>query len=185
MEDQEIIALYWLRDETAIRETDRKYGAFCHSLAMNVLSVREDAEECVSDTYHRAWEAIPPERPTAFRAWLGRIVRNLSINRWRHDRAQKRYAGAEVLLSELADCIPSPERTEEVLEGEALAEHICGWLDALPQADRRLFLLRYWNGEALKTLAPAWGTTPNKLAGRMLRLRKSLGAYLTERGVAL
>lgn len=185
MEDQEIIALYWLRDEAAIRETDRKYGGFCHGLAMNILSVREDAEECVSDTYHRAWEAIPPEKPAAFRAWLGRIVRNLSINRWRHNRAQKRYAGAEVLLSELTDCIPSTERTEEILEGQALALHIDGWLDGLPEADRRLFLLRYWNGEELKALAFAWGTTPNKLAGRMFRLRKSLGAYLTERGVAL
>lgn len=185
MEDIEIVDLYWKRDETAIKETDYKYGRFCQSLAMNILSVWEDAEECVSDTYQKAWNAIPPEHPNAFRAWLGKIVRNLSINRWHHNRAQKRYQGAEELLSELADCIPDSKTTESILEAQELSEYISDWLRALPAMDRTWFVRRYWNGEPLQTLAASSGITPSTLAGRMFRLRKSLRNYLTQKGVAL
>ena len=185
MEDQAIIELYWERDETAIRETDLKYGRFCHSLALNILSLREEAEECVNDTYHRAWNSIPPERPRAFRAWLGRIVRNLSINRWYYHRAQKRYQPVEEMLSELVDCIPEPRTTESILEARELTVYINEWLDTLLRRDRVLFVRRYWNGEALQKLATSCGTTPNRLAGRMYRLRESLRTYLTEKGVSI
>lgn len=185
MEDIEIIDLYWNRNETAVRETDNKYGGFCHSLAMNILSVWEDAEECVSDTYQKAWNYIPPERPHAFRAWLGRIVRNLSINRWHQNRAQKRYNGTDKLLSELADCIPDTNTTDGILEARELSEHINDWLGTLTAMDRALFVRRYWNCEQLQSLAESSGTTPSKLAGRMFRLRKSLQNYLTKKGVAL
>lgn len=185
MEDHEIINLYWNRDETAIWETNYKYGRFCHSIAVNILSVIEDAEECVSDSYHKAWDSIPPERPHVFRAWLGRIVRNLSINRWHHNRAQKRYAGMETLLSELSDCIPGSETTEEIVESQALTGHINDWLDSLTDTERLLFIRRYWNGEQLKPLASLIGTTPNRLAGQMYRLRNRLKSYLAEKGVAI
>ncbi len=185
VDDQNIIHLYWQRDEAAIRETSDKYGGFCHSIAMNILAVSEDAEECVSDTYHQAWNSIPPERPNVFRAWLGRIVRNLSINRWHHNRAQKRYAGVEMLLSELSDCIPDTQTTEEIVELHALSEHLNGWLDTLTDTERQLFVRRYWNGEPLNELASVAGTTPNKLAGQMYRLRNRLQCYLTERGVVI
>lgn len=185
MEDNEIINLYWNRNEAAIRETADKYGRFCHSLAMNILSVWEDAEECVSDTYQKAWNAIPPERPDAFRAWLGRIVRNLSINRWHHNRAQKRFAGVEELLSELGDCIPDSKTTEDILDAQELSAHISDWLNTLSVTDRALFIRRYWNGEPLQKLAPAAGISPNKLAGQMFRLRKDLQKYLEIRGIAI
>ncbi|NMA94418.1 MAG: sigma-70 family RNA polymerase sigma factor [Clostridiales bacterium] len=185
MEDHEIINLYWKRDEAAIQETSYKYGRFCYSIAMNILSVLEDAEECVSDAYHKAWNAIPPEKPIAFRTWLGRIVRNLSINRWHYNRAQKRYAGAEILLSELSDCIPDTKTTEEIIESQMLSKYISDWLDTLSDTERLLFIRRYWNGEKLKQLAIIAGTNPNELAGRMFRLRKSLSTYLTEKGVAI
>ena len=107
MEDSEIITLYWNRDERAIAETSTKYGSFCQRIAQNILTVREDAEECVSDTYQQAWTSIPPLRPQRLRPWLGRVVRNLAINRWRRNHAQKRYAGLEALFSELEECIPS------------------------------------------------------------------------------
>lgn len=80
MEDIQIVELYWQRDERAVAETERKYGAFCYGIAKNILSIKEDAEECVNDTYHRAWNAIPPQRPVYLRSWLGKIVRNLAIN---------------------------------------------------------------------------------------------------------
>lgn len=185
MEDMEIIALYWKRDEQAIRETERKYGRFCQTLAMNILLVCEDAEECVSDAYHKAWTAIPPERPRAFRAWLGKIVRNLSINRWRYNRAQKRGLGAEELLSELAECIPERQTTEELVEARALSQYLDDWLLTLSDPDRALFVRRYWSGEPLQTLADLSGIPPGKLASRMFRLRKGLQQYLREREVAL
>ncbi|NLJ40351.1 MAG: sigma-70 family RNA polymerase sigma factor [Clostridiales bacterium] len=185
MEDYEIIDLYWNREETAIQETMNKYGRFCYSIAINILSISEDAEECVSDTYHKVWNSIPPKKPLAFRGWLGRIVRNLSINRWHYNRAQKRYNGIEILLSELSDCIPDTDTTEGILEDQALSQYINDWLDTLSATERRLFVLRYWNGVGLNHLATSFSTTPNKLAGKMYRLRTSLRAYLTERGVAV
>ncbi|MGI6616232.1 MAG: RNA polymerase sigma factor [Dethiobacteria bacterium] len=185
MEDQVIIELYWKRDEAAIQETDLKYGRFCHSLALNILAQQEEAEECVSDTYHRAWNAIPPERPLALRAWLGKIVRNVAINRWYYHRAQKRYQPMEEIFSELADCVPEPQTTESIVEARELTDYIDKWLDTLPKRDRVLFVRRYWNGEALQKLATSCSTSPNKLAGRMYRLRENLRTYLTEKGVAL
>ena len=106
MEDTQIIDLYFARDERAIEETDAKYGRFCLTLAKNILTLPSDAEECVNDTYLHAWNAMPPERPRLLKGWLGRVVRNLSLDRWRHAHAAKRYAGMDVLLSELDDCVP-------------------------------------------------------------------------------
>ena len=101
MEDTQIIDLYWDRDQGAITATAGKYGGFLHTLSWNILRSHHDAEECVNDTYFRAWNAIPPERPHAFRTWLGRITRNLSIDRWKAGRTQSRGAGLELLLGEL------------------------------------------------------------------------------------
>lgn len=185
MDDREIITLYQSRDETAITETDRKYGPFCRRVAENILTVREDAEECVSDTYHAAWNAIPPQEPRSLRAFLGRIVRNLSLDRWRAGRARKRYNGVEVLLSELEDCVPDGETAEEALDRRALGETISRWLDGLPEEERRLFLRRYWYGDAVKTLAEEAGCTENQMAQRMLRLRKQLRRVLEAEGVDL
>ena len=88
MEDVEIIELYWQRNEQAIAETAQKYGAFCHSIAKNILSIDEDAEECVNDAFHQAWNAIPPQRPVRFRAWLGKTVRNLALNLWNKNQSR-------------------------------------------------------------------------------------------------
>ncbi len=107
MEDPQIVELYWQRDETAIAETDAEYGGFCRRIAQNLLGIREDAEECVNDVYGEAWSSMPTERPEKLRAWLGRVVRNISIDRWRQNHAQKRYAGMESLLSELDECVPA------------------------------------------------------------------------------
>ena len=103
MEDREIVALYWQRQEQAIAESRQKYGRFCHRIARNILSIPEDAEECVSDTWMKAWDTMPPQRPDSLRAYLGCLVRNLSISRYRANRAQKRYDSMEILLSELGE----------------------------------------------------------------------------------
>ncbi len=185
MEDHEIVALYWERDESAIRETDRKYGGFCQKIALNLLGIREDAEECVSDTYLAAWNAMPVQRPALLRSWLGRVVRNLSVDRWRKSRAQKRYAGMELLLSELDECVPSPMTVERAAEAREIGDAIDRWLRTLKEEDRDLFLRRYWNGDRLDELARERGMSQNTLAQRMRRLRLSLKDVLEKEGVDL
>lgn len=185
MDDDQIIELYWIRNETAIKETEHKYGRFCHSIAYNILSVWEDAEECVNDTYQKVWNAIPPQRPNVFHAWLGKIVRNLSLNRYEYNHATKRYAGGDILLGEISDCIPDPGTVEAIIEAKELSGYISNWLDALPETDRALFVRRYWSGVGVSDLAKMIGTSPNKLAGRLFRLRTGLKTYLEEKGVRL
>ncbi|MBD5161694.1 MAG: sigma-70 family RNA polymerase sigma factor [Oscillibacter sp.] len=185
MEDVQIIDLYWLRDERAIRETDIKYGGFCHKIAMNILHSFQDSEECVSDAYGRCWDTMPPQRPMSLRAYLGTILRNLSISRYRSGRAQKRFGGAEVLLSELNDCVPAPENVQRTLEAAELGDFINRWLRGLETEDRALFVHRYWNGDGVKELAGELGVRPNALTKRLLRLRESLRRSLEKEGLSV
>lgn len=185
MEDIQIIDLYWLRSEQAIRETDSKYGPFCHRIAMNILHSFQDSEECVSDTYGRCWDTMPPQRPGSLRAYVGAIVRNLSISRYRACHAQKRFGGAEVLLSELGDCVPAPEQVQRTVEAGELSGIISGWLQELDPEDRNLFIRRYWNGDSVKELAGELGVRPNALTKRLLRLREYLRRCLEKEGIAI
>ncbi len=185
MEDSAIIDLYWARNEQAISETRRKYGAYCSAIARRLLGSPEDAEECVSDTWHAAWNAMPPERPGSLRAWLGRVVRNLSLARWNREHRQKRDRGVTELLSELEDCLPAPATAETALEARELGRALDAWLAGLTQADRRLFLRRYWYGLSLKDLARGTGMKPDQLAQRMFRLRRSLREALEKEGIDL
>lgn len=185
MEDVQIVDLYWLRDERAIQETDTKYGGFCHKIAMNILHSFQDSEECVSDAYGRCWDTMPPQRPMSLRAYLGTILRNLSISRYRSSRAQKRFGGAEVLLSELNDCVPAPENVQRTLEAAELGDFIGRWLRGLEQEDRALFVRRYWNGDGVKELAGELGVRPNALTKRLLRLRESLRRSLEKEGIGV
>ena len=185
MEDAQIIDLYWQRDENAIRQTDCKYGAYCRKIALNLLGSREDAEECVNDTWHQAWLLMPPERPLRLKSYLGRIVRNISVNLWHKNHAGKRGNGLELLLSELEDCLPSGQNVEREVEEARLGEVISGWLRTLPRNDRVLFVRRYWYGDALNSLADEWGISPGKLSQRMYRLRRSLRAVLEREEIAL
>ena len=182
MEDAEIIELYWQREERAIEETARKYGAYCQGIAYNILGVYEDAEECVSDGYQRSWESIPPERPGRFRAWLGTLVRNISINRWKRERAAKRGGGFSLLLEELGDCLPAPVDTEEAAELQELGRQINRWISRLGEDERRLFLRRYWYGDSIPALAESLGISQNGLRQRLFRLRRGLRAFLEKEG---
>ena len=185
MEDLQIINLYLNRDETAILETDKKYGTFCHSVALNVLSIKEDAEECVNDAYLRAWDVIPPQRPTKFGAWLGKVVRNIAINLWNKNHRQKRYAGMEQILDELQDCIPSPQTVDREIEEKELTEVINEWLLSLSKSDRVLFVRRYWIGISINELSKEYSTTPNILAKRMYNLRQKLKFTLEQEGYSI
>ena len=185
MEDGQIVELYWQREEDAIRVTEQKYGGFCRRLSMNILHSFQDSEECVNDAYGRCWDTMPPQRPASLRAYLGVIIRNLSISRYRSAHAQKRFGGVEVLLSELTDCVPSPESVQRTVEAGELGELISRWLEGLPEEDRALFIRRYWSGEAVKELAREAGARPNAVTKRLLRLRESLRRTLEKEGVAL
>lgn len=185
MDDAKIIELYFRRDEQAIAETDGKYGGYCRTLAGNILTLPQDAEECVSDTYLQAWNAIPPERPLRLKSWLGRVVRNLALDRWRRDHAAKRFSGMDLLLSELDECVPSGVSVEDDYDAGALRDALNAWLHALPEDDRALFLRRYWYGNAVKTLAAQTGRTAQQTAKRLYSLRQKLKAYLELEGIAV
>lgn len=181
LDDPDIVALYHKRDERAITESDAKYGSLCRSIALRLLGHREDAEECVNDTWFSAWNAMPPERPAFLGAFLGRITRNHAISRWRRDHAQKRFDGMEILLSELNDCVPGADTAQLNLERRELAGWISAWLDQTQAGDRWLFLRRYWYGEPVEELAAQLGIRPNTCSQRLLRLRKSLRTFLEAR----
>ena len=186
MEDNQIVGLYWQRSEDAIPETARKYGAYCLSLARNLSDTREDAEECVNDTYYEAWTSMPEERPDNLRAWLGRVVRNIAVDRFRKNRAQKRDGRLDVLLDELDECVPDPSADpERAAESAEISLAVDRWLRTLEDEDRRLFVRRYWYGDALNRLAEASGEDAARLAQRMFRLRKKLKEALEKEGIGL
>ena len=186
MEDDRIIDLYWERDQGAITETASKYGGFLWNISWNILRSHGDAEECVNDTYLRTWNAIPPARPTAFRAWLGRITRNLSLDRWKQSKAEKRGGDrVEVLLGELDDCLPAPNETEKHLEDQEIAALISAFLRTLPKENRLMFLRRYWYGEAVSDIAARLNCGEPRVKSALHRTRKALRAYLENEGVAI
>ena len=185
MEDAAIIELYWQRSEQAIEETRTKYGAYCYAIAVNLLRSPEDAEETVSDTYHAAWNAMPPEKPGCLRAWLGRVTRNLSLGRWNREHRQKRSGAGTELLGELGDCLPTPDTAWQTLEEVELRRVLDEWLAGLPKLDRILFVRRYWYGDALQELANRRKISPQRLAQKMLRLRRSLKKALEKEGIRL
>ena len=186
MEDRQIVELYWTRDQGAITATEEKYGAYCGAIAGNILGSAEDAEECVNDTWLRAWNAMPPERPRVLSAYLGRITRNLSLNRLTKLRAEKRGGGqAAVALEELGDLVSDRETPEAALDRRELVRAIDGFLGTLPKARREFFLRRYWYFDSVPALASRFGMTENNVSVTLSRLRCALRDYLTERGFVL
>lgn len=175
--DLEIIDLYFARNEQAIAKTDRKYGRTCMNVSMNIVESRPDAEECVNDTYLKAWQAIPPARPNSLCAFLCRIVRNLSINRLREMRAAKRSRDLTVSLEELEECV-----TVDLRHADRLADLLSDFLESQEELDRKLFMGRYWHAVPVKDLADEYGMTPNAVSLRLGRIRERLRRFLEEGG---
>ena len=184
MEDQQIIRLFFERSEQAITELSRKYGALCFQIADNILDDPQDAEECVNDAYLGAWNTIPPARPDPLRAYVCRIVRNLSLKKLRANSALKRGGRFEVSLSELEDCIPAHSLDEQLAAGE-LSAQINAFLAALRREDRVMFVRRYWFAQPLSEIADAFGTTENNVSVRLGRIRRKLHTYLERKEVTL
>lgn len=186
MDDNKIIDLYWARSQQAIAESDRKYGAYCRAIARNILPQAEDAEECVNDTWLRAWNAMPPQRPTVLQAFFGKLTRNLSLDRWRREHAAKRGGcQTQLALEELEDCLAARERVEESLDAEHTARIISDFLRTLPVTDRQLFVRRYWSLDSIQSLARAFAMSQSQVKSRLFRIRQRLRIVLEKEGVAL
>ena len=181
MQDNDIIALYFERNQDAIRHTQNKYGSYCHSVSMNILNSRSDAEECVNDTWVRAWNAIPPHRPSVLRTFLGKITRNLSINRLKDIHRQKRNPDLLLSFDELSECISLPEDTTDT----QLCAYLNQFLSVTDPFDRQLFVGRYWYGRSVGNMAKHHGLTSNAVSQRLKRTRQKLKAFLEERGYSV
>jgi RNA polymerase sigma-70 factor (ECF subfamily) len=186
MDDQQIIDLYWARSENAISETAEKYGKYCHTIAYHILHNDEDSEECVNDTYLRAWEAMPPQRPHRLSAFLGKITRNLSLDRYKRLAAEKRGSGQVPLaLDELLDCVPTGDSAEKTVDDLALTESLNRFLGTLSVDSRRIFLRRYWYLTPVKEIAADCSISESKVKMSLLRSRKELKKFLEKEGIAL
>ena len=184
MEDEKIIELFWNRSESAISETAQKYGNYCYSIAYNILTNSEDAEESVSDTYMAAWKAMPPRRPSILASFLGKITRHLSIDRWRSRNRYKRGGGEIVLaLEELEDCIADSQTVEMALERKQLAVVFNRFLDSLPEMERRVFLCRYWYLDPIADIAGYYGFSVSKVTSMLHRTRKKRRTTLEKEGL--
>ena len=186
MEDVQIIELYWQRSQQAIEESQYKYGAYCRAIARGILDLEEDAEECVNDTWLRAWNAMPPQRPGILSAFFGKLTRNLSLDRWRRGRAAKR-GGSQVgvALHELEDCLPDRRTPDERLEAGETAALISDFLRAQPELDRRLFVRRYFHLESVSALAGRFSLTQGQVKSRLHRTRHRLKLALEKEGIAV
>lgn len=183
MDDKDIIALFLQRNGEAIAEADKKHGAYCRSIAGNILHDSRDAEECVNDAYLAAWNAIPPHKPDSLKLFLARIVRNLAFNRYNEARTEKRGGGGTALvLDELAECIPDRGDASAELERRELGEIIRDFVRGLPPRERRIFVRRYFFTDTVKSIAERYETTENNVTVILFRTRKKLKERLLKEG---
>ena len=179
MEDRQIVQMYFDRNEDAISQTAVKYGKYCYTIAYNILHDFEDSEECVNDTYLKAWHTIPPQRPQELTAFLGKITRNLSINVYRRHTAEKRGSGEmELALDELEDCVASLGSTNDRVDEMALVDILNSFLTSLSTQHRKIFMRRYWYVSSVKEIAYEYGITESKVKMALLRSRNKLKTVL-------
>lgn len=184
MEDGKIIELYYMRDQAAIAETDRKYGQRCRTVANNILSSEQDSEECVNDTYLAAWNNIPPEYPVYFCSYLVSIARRIAISRLRTRCADRRGGGEYALcFEELGQCMNSDADPERELEARELARGINRALDKLSPADRSIFVSRYWLMEPVANIAGAMGCSISRVKSSLFRSREKIRKQLRKEGL--
>lgn len=183
MADRRIIDLYWQRDENAVRETDAVYGAYCCAIARNILGSREDAEECVSDTWLQAWNAIPPQRPANLRLFLAKITRNLAFNKYKARTADKRGGGEiAAVLDELEDCLADGTDTESAYFAKELEQGVGRFVRTLAERERCVFVRRYFFTEPVAEIAARYGLTENNVMVILSRTRQKLKNYLKQGG---
>lgn len=181
VDDKTIVALYWERSEAAIEQSAQKYGKYCYRIADNILHNHEDNEECVNDTWVRAWNAMPPERPTVLQAFLGKITRNLALDRYSFDHAGKRGSETQQIADEYWQCIP--DGAPSIADQTALHNAINGFLATLPERTRIVFLQRYWYMCTIEQIANETGLSPANVKVTLHRTRRSFKDYLEKEGI--
>ena len=184
MEDQRIIGLYWERNPQAIDETQEKYGERLQRMAENLLEIREDAEECVNDTYLGAWNTMPPKRPSLLFAYLARICRNAVCNRIDWLQAKKRNAQIVELSAEMELCLPSPDE-ERRQSSQEVGQALSDFLKRQKPQVRKIFLRRYWFGDSIREIAGSFGIGESKVKTTLFRTRNLLREYLQKEGIDL
>ena len=183
MDDQQIVSLYWQRDEAAIRETEIKYDRYLTKIAYNILYDTEDSRESVNDTYLAAWNSIPPQKPNILSAYLSKLTRRISIDRFRYRTREKRAASQyDVSLSELEECLCGGNSTEEAVDAKFLAEAIERFLRSLPEDSRNAFIGRYYFLDPVREVAGYCGMTESKCKTLLHRVRLKLKDYLIKEG---
>ncbi len=181
--DAEIIRLFFGRDESGIAEMSEKYKSYCTRIALNILNIREDAEECVNDAFLTAWNTIPPNSPEKLSAYLGKLVRNNAINKLEKNRAGKRGGlNSEIVLDELAEIIPSESSVEQEQEAKELMEEINRFLRGLSHEKRSIFICRYFFCDSVRDISASMGISENKVSVTLNRIRAKLKAHLEKRG---
>lgn len=186
MDDNSIIQLYWDRNDQAIKATSEKYGHYCKAIAKNILSSEEDAEECVNDTYLNAWNSMPEHWPEYLAAFLGKITRNLSFNKYKRNHSQKRGdSEITLVLNELADCVSDRDAVEQNIDRQELSAAINLFAKNLPARKRNIFVRRYWYADSVSCISRDYGMLPGTVSKTLERIRKQLKVYLTERGFDL
>ncbi len=186
MDDRQIIELYNERSEAAISATADKYGKYCYSVAYHILYNKQDSEECVNDTYLRTWEAIPPQCPDKLSAFLGKITRNLALNRYRYYAREKRGCGqVPLVLDELQECVPAPNSTEQAVEEKHLVEVLNRFTRELPVEKRMMFVRRYWYMSSIGEIAEDFEISEGNVKMTLLRIRNKLKQTLEKEGIVL
>lgn len=182
MEDAQIVDLFWAREEAAISESERKYGAYCLGIAQRVLGNPEDAQEALNDTWLRAWNTIPPERPTRLRPYLAKLTRNLAIDRWRRNSALKRGEQMSFALDELFDLADGTPLPQELIEGKELESTIRAFLSGCTRTQRDVFLRRYFYFESTEEIAARYAMRASNVLNLLSRTKKKLKLYLKKEG---
>ncbi len=184
MEDNDIIELYFKRDERAIKETTLKYGKLCYKIASRIIGSESEAEECVNDTYFGVWKAIPPERPGCLRAFVAKVARNLAIGRLKYNMAEKRNPDAIISLSEIEEIIPDSSGFDEI-EDKEVGRWISEFLYGEKEDIRNIFIRKYWFLDTVTDIAEKFGYSESKIKSILFRTRNKLREYLTEKGVEI
>ena len=185
MEDEKIIDLYWDRDQSAILKTEEKYGSYCHRIAWNILYNKEDCEECINDTWMRAWNAMPTERPNILSAFLGAITRNLSLDRYRKQHAKKRGEGeVAFVFDELQDCLMA-EGPEQQMDANLLVDALNRFLERMEKENRIIFVRRYWYMDSIDAIAKRFSISESKVKSSLFRSRNKLRDYLQQEGFSI
>lgn len=183
MEDKEIVRLYWDRNERAIKETSVKYGGYCYQIAFNILLSKEDADESVNDTWLKTWECIPPHFPELLAAFVGKITRRISLNKW-HSKTRIKRGGGQVSLAleELEECISTGNEVEKIIEQKELLRLINTFLSTLPETERDLFVCRYWFFASIQELCEKFSFSESKTKSILFRTREKLKNCLEKEG---